>query len=392
MTKKIMLIFPKTPFRETCSQFLADMGYKVNIVDDPNIAYAAANRFNPDLILCYEDFHGKTGIEIADLMKTSEILSKIPFIIMSPRAEKENDTFQDMVMTKASDLIRLPVEQAKLYGFVSNWLESDNPTPVTTPNVRLINDNEKSNLKPKDETTSNKGSVSLYSMGRLFFNLINSKKTGTLLLKGDRRKMKVFIESGNVIEVQSNYMREDTLGKFLIGLNKLSEEQNQKSLEFARHNNVPQGLAIVRLGFIKEDQIGRYITEHKILKLLNVFQRRWYKSKFVFNEGALNCKDTQFRPTPLNKIVGTGIFNVARKKDIYETFFQKDKEKIKLQLSNHFDTLAADLDLGPALVEQAMRINGLSIEEIKSNREDQFENNLRLAFLMVVSQGMTFTA
>jgi len=390
MHKRILLIFPNNPFRETCCDFLCQMGYKVSICDNPKFALTLGNKISPHLILCYENFDQVTGVEVARSMKRANALGKVPFLLMSARPEQEKDTFQKEVMMSVDDLIRLPIEQAELYGYITNWTENEKPSPVNNYPGAFRTDPPESPAKTTNQKQWNKGTVNLFSMGRLFFNLLNNRKAGILLLKGERRKMKIYIHDGNILDVVSNYMRDDTLGRFLIGIKKITRELNKETLEFAKMNDLPQGEAIVKMNILTSVQVCQYITEHKILKLLNVFQRRWYKSKFIFNESRVRDIKTNFKPTPLEKIIETGILNIARKKDIYDTFFQQNKEKLKLNISEDFDALAADLDLGPALVDQAMRINGHSIEQIKSNRADQFENNLRLAFLLFVTKGMTF--
>ncbi len=394
MRKRILLIMPQMPLADTFCGFLKEMGYTIYVQDNPRFALSSSDQFQPDLIMCYEDFVGMKGSEIAWSLKNTNEMKDIPFLMISPKPltlETSELRLSDM---KIDDLINLPVEQADLYGYVTNWLESDTPVPLSLLRYNEMpegNVSEKGNGKKKSKTWS-KGAVSPYSVGRLFHCLIKKQATGTLLVRGERRKLKACIEEGNIIDVQSNYMRDDTLGRYLMGIGKLTEEQHQASISQAAQDNSKQGAALVELGYFDADQLLACMTEHKLIKLLNLFQRRWYKSKFVFNEGPIEHRARDFHTTPLQRVISMGILNIARKKDLYETFYRKNKECSKLCICEDFDRLAQDLDLGPALVNQAMELNGSSLEEIKSCRADLFENNLRLAFLLVVTKGMHFAA
>lgn len=396
--KRILFIMPDLPKRKTYIDFLRGMGYDIRILDNPSLVRQAYSQFQADVVLCYEGFSGISCVDIAEAFRLNGNFKKTPFLLMTPDPMPENES-PILNNKNVNDIIHLPVEQAELYGFVTNWIENDNPLPVGS--LRSYNnpvDEPSVNKTPPKPTQKNglknwtKGSVGLFTMGRLFSSLIQTKGTGILLIKGDRRKMKIWVEKGNVIDVNSNYIREDTFGRYLVSINKMSEKQNQKSLAIAQQHKLPQGEAMVKLGYLDSIQLCAYITDHKIVKILNLFQRRWYKAKFVFNHEPFGHVSTDFQNTPLIKIMSTGIMNVARKKDLYDTFFTNNKEKAKLCISENFHNLARALELGPTLTEQAMQINGNSIEEIKNIRSDQFENNLRLAFLLIVTRGMCFAA
>ena len=389
MTKRIMLVMPDLPTRESYCDFLHEMGYHVYVLDDPRRAELISRNYIPDMILCYDDFCETTGFDFAENIRKNNLLPDTRFLLMSSRPQMEDERERQWALEKVDDLIQLPIEQAELYGYITNWLESDNPEPVSSLkayNFQMVDPDPKA-LKAWD-----KGEVSLISIGKLFNMLIRTNQSGTLLIKGERRKMKVLIDSGNVVDVHSNYLREDSLGQYLVKANVLTKEQNEKSLDLAKKQDIPQGEALIQLCILEKDDLINCLTEHKILKLLNIFQRRWYKAKFVFREGPVGDNNRSFMATPLAKIIGTGIMNIARKKDLYDIFFRKNKERIKLNMNENFSRLARILDLGPALMDQARQLNGSSLEEIKAVRSDQFENNLRLAFLLIVTKGMKFAA
>lgn len=388
MRKKIMLIMPEMDLRVTFADFLIEMGYHVDVLEDPLLALPSTNRYKPNLILCYEKFVNGSALDVAGVLKAKEEVNQIPFVMVTPRKRSENSKDPDFGQLKIDALMHLPVGEAEFYGQVTHWLEADEPMPL--PSMQPPQNKKTPCNGNGDSNQWRKGTVSPASMGRLFYNLIRSNSQGVVLIKGERRKMKVVIEGGQIIDVKSNYIRDDTLGKYLMRINKISDEQNRKSLKFARDYNVPQGEAFLQMDILDKKMLDHYITEHKVIKLLNLFQRRWYKSKFVFNSGDVTRNGQDFCPTPIQKILSSGILNIARKKDMYDTFFRNDKENTRLRITENFDRVARELDLGPAQVDQAMRIKNKSIEQVKTDRSDQFESNLRLAFLMVLSKGMTF--
>jgi CheY-like chemotaxis protein len=396
MSKRIMLIMPSTAVRSTFSTFLKDMGYQVFVQDRATHAISFCQKIDPDLVLCYESLDGRSCTELADQFRSSHGSEKKPFIMVSPNPTTEGNFEVNLKKLKVDDLIRLPIEQGELYGYVTNWLETDDPHSISPKflGAAVVEQPVRQSVGPaaKNGKPWDKGTVGLTSMGRLFFQLTKRKATGTLLFKGERRKMKVWIDSGEVVDVQSNYMRDDTLGRYLIDIGKLTEEQCEVAVQYAAGNSLQLGGAIAKLGYASTAQTAQYITDHKILKLLNVFQRRWYKSKFAFKLCNVDSGPTEFVRTPLSRIIGDGILNVARKKDLYEVFFSKNKETKPLCICDQFDQLANSLSLGPAQVRQAMQLSGCSLEQIKQSRSDQFENNLRLAFLLLVTKGMKFAA
>jgi CheY-like chemotaxis protein len=389
--KQVLLIMPKMKLRSTFSEFLQEMGYRVFMKDGPKLAGAACLELQPDLILCYEKLAGMNGADMAATFKQQAELRAIPFLMLTQAKLNDNTPVPDLDALCIDDLIFLPINQTELYSYITNWTEADNPQSLVMEKFQAPQKTDALKAKAPDKNDAwKKGTVNPFSVGKLFYHLIRSKETGTLMIKSERRKMKVTVDQGDVVDVQSNYMRDDTLGRYLMGISKITEEQNKLSLAYASQNGIQQGAAILKLDFMKTDHLAQCITEHKIIKLLNLFQRRWYKSKFRFNPGCDEPMRTDFVRTPLQSIIGNGILNIARKKDLHEIFFRKNRQKATLQICKNFDQHARQFDLGPAQIGQAMQLAGNSLEQIKSQRSDQFEGNLRLAFLLIVTRGMRF--
>ena len=417
--KKILLIIHNQQISRRFSTFLSEMGYRVKTVDDPKMAIAMGKTFSPDLILCEANFPVLSGVTLASLFKNIHEFTQTPFILLANKLNSDETLNRFVESSVADDMVPCPMDQVSLYGTITKWLESDErpagfekfiAAPSDTGRFRSsgerfeISKNIKENGKELMKATPsippidhqvkrreswNKGKVSCTSISKLLYNLIQKKESGILMVRG-KQWMKIFVESGKLTDVTSNYIPEDSLGRFLIKQKKITPLENRVSLKRAKQQNLLQGQVLIRLRILDKKELNFYITHHKSTKFLRLFQNSWEKASFKFVPMAKASTSGAMKQVPLGKVLSMGIMKAAKPMDLYDYFVKTKNENTPIKISEDFHEVVENLAMDPRAIDTIKSFDSKSIQEIRNETEEDFPEKLRLAFLMLNTEGADF--
>ena len=387
MGKRIFVITSNATLSDLLVGFLKEMGYTVTLCNEPRMAVKRAEREKPDLVLCQHQTEGLTGMELGRLFKSNPVLAEVPFLLMSNTLPPINEMVRTDIQAWADDLVKLPISQSDLYGKVTKWLESDNrlraiKQPVTNPLLL-----EK---KPNKPRPWNKGSINCAKISRLLTHLHIKKPTGILDLKKNRTKMTVTIIEGAIIDISSNFIRNDSLGNFLIQQGNITPQENKVSLLCAQKEEIPQGKILVRLGMISERDLLEMVARQKVKKLLRLFEGSWDEGAYVFISRIVQPPPMAIEPVSPGRILKAGILKVAKPAMLYDTFAQNKKLNSNISLNPDWKERLAFLCLKQESLDVVEWIHGKNLAKIKKDASVRFDPLVRLAFLLLVSKAATF--
>lgn len=135
-----------------------------------------------------------------------------------------------------------------------------------------------------------------------------SRKTGTLVIKGEKFTKKILFHDGAVAAVTSNNPREH-LGYFLVGWGYLTEDELHHLLEMQRERRVMLGQLLVQMSLMSADDVDQLVrvkTEQTVFDLM-----LWEEGEFFFVDEAQPRRG--FRE--LNLTVDHFVFEGARQLD-----------------------------------------------------------------------------
>jgi len=385
--KRILLIAQKPDISGPVSGFLKEMGYQVAVCDSAKAALNVTSIETPELIICHDALQGVTGSDLGRLLKANTRLAAIPFLLMTNRIPASVDLDRADLNINADELIRLPISQSELYGVVTKWLESSHkPESIQQKAAGPFREEEKS----KEQPSWKKGHLSCASLGRLLYRLASQDHTGILLVAGGRKRMEVKVRNGSVIDVNSNYIRDDTLGRFLIRHGKISAKENDATLARAQKAGVPQGRVLVSLGILSEKELSVHLAQQKVEKFLRLFEDSWEGASFEFTRQIIEPDEMSIEPAPLSKLIQKGVLEVAKPDQLYDTFLRSNKTNNPILLHQNVVERLKSMGVSMEAVKTAEWIHGKSIEEIKKVTPNRFEPFLRTAFYLIVSNVAAF--
>lgn len=388
MSKKIFLIIQDNQIAKPIADFLEEIGYIVHTCQDAKIAISMVVNLNPHLIICDDYLPHISGKELARLFKRHEKLNSIPFLLLTSSMPSMGDMDRAGFRVDADEFIQLPINQAQLFSIVSKWLESDSsPHPVAEKIAGPLADRHR---PTKTMRPWNKGHINAASLGRLLFQIVRADDSGVLRVKGDRRTMRAIIKGAKLVDVVTNYIREDTLGRFLIDINKITVEQNEQSLKTALSKNLPQGKILTQIGAITETELEYFVSQQKLNKFLNLFTPSWENAAFEFISERVEAKDIEMEPIFLNKALLKGVFVTAAPEALVETFVRNKKENLAMEIDKHFEQVVKALSLNSQRMEQIRNIQGHSLNQLRDLDPENYEENMRLAFLLIVTKAFRF--
>jgi CheY-like chemotaxis protein len=385
MKKSILIVFPDSRIQASVHKFLSEVGYNVKTAADAKSAVDMICHFIPDLILCQSDLPGITGEQFAGLLRGYDQFKNTPFLLVGRKGN--TNPAPDAV----SEVITLPFKRASLYGTVSNWLETTGqPRQDTTRET--LNDllaSVTAETKPKKKKQGPK-KVNCVTVSRTLSNLISDGQQGVLSFRGHQKAMDVLIRPGRVVDVVSTYIREDSFGSFLIRHKKLSPRENALSLKRAKAENTLQGQVLMSMGILDKRELEQCLTEHKAMKFMRLFEGKWDNAAYDFLPRSVATSEYTMESVPLRRVLKSGILTKAGGDDLYEAFVRNSKQDRPIHLTRHFGKVVEMFKLDRGGVGLAKWINYKTIDEIKLEIPEQFDSVLRLAFLLVVSNGARF--
>ncbi len=129
------------------------------------------------------------------------------------------------------------------------------------------------------------------------------RKTGTLVIKGQRYSKKILFQNGTVSAVTSNNPREH-LGYYLVGWEILTEDELEHLLDRQKEANVMLGELLVQTGRLTREQVDHLVrikTEETIYDLI-----LWHEGEFFFLDDAQPRRDFKELQLPVSHFVFEG--------------------------------------------------------------------------------------
>lgn len=384
MTKRILIVLSNREISVSLYNFLKEMGYTVKVCDTANNAMEMIRNFDPNMILSGEQFHDLSGIDLAGFLKSQEKTARIPFLLLSTANPAESDILPPGI----DDIIRLPFNQTTLYGKVTKWLEAEEPPAPKKPVIEQVR--LKKPKPKKSEQPWASGRVWCLSLGRLFYNLLDSEQTGLLTLKNERGNMEIEIHTARVVNVTSNYLRNETFGHYLLQQRKITPSERRASFARSQELNLPQGRTLCVMGVLDETECERMVEKHKRAKLMKIFDGTWDGAAFKFQSKKIQKSKSSMKPVPLQLILRKGILEIASTTQLMRAIDRRKKADVRMYIEGDFNRLAEKLELDEDIIEKAVRLHAKTVIELRQLPPKRFSSLLRLAFLLLVTKGARF--
>jgi Domain of unknown function (DUF4388) len=140
-----------------------------------------------------------------------------------------------------------------------------------------------------------------------------SRKTGTLVIKGQRYTKKILFQTGLVSAVTSNNPREH-LGYYLVGWGILTEEELEHLLDRQKELNVMLGELLVQTSRLTREQVDHLVrlkTEETIYDLVN-----WNEGEFFFLDDVQPRRDFKELQLPVDQFILEGARQLDERRHI----------------------------------------------------------------------------
>jgi len=126
-----------------------------------------------------------------------------------------------------------------------------------------------------------KGNLMDYALADTLIGLQRSNKTGILEVRSGEIIKKVYIKNGDMIFAASN-QDEDRLGDILLKERRINRDQYEQSVEEMKRTKQRQGAALVRLGYLKPQELVRAV-QHQVEEIII--------SLFALGDGSFEFKE-----------------------------------------------------------------------------------------------------
>jgi tetratricopeptide (TPR) repeat protein len=114
---------------------------------------------------------------------------------------------------------------------------------------------------------------------KLFNEICSMGISGTLFVERGRAKKNLAFDHGKPATVTSNLLQE-VLGRYLVSIGKISEEQYNESINSAFKSQRLHGDILIERGLLTNGELAKYLQQQSLEKLLNLF--KWAEGEYRF--------------------------------------------------------------------------------------------------------------
>ncbi|MBI1811840.1 MAG: DnaJ domain-containing protein, partial [Nitrospirae bacterium] len=168
----------------------------------------------------------------------------------------------------------------------------------------------------KRDDASRRGNLEDYSLSDVLIGLQRSHKTGVLKVENDTIIKKVYIKDGDMIFSSSN-QDNDRLGEILLKAGKINLEQYNKSVELLKETGKKQGAILVRLGYLKPQELVWVVRRQVENIILSLFSLEGSSFEFKFKEGPLPSDEVITLKLSAANLIYRGIKRIANPQKIF---------------------------------------------------------------------------
>lgn len=304
LNKTILMVNDNPDLLAKVGQFLEDFGYLVQLATDRTDALGKIKAFDPGMIVCQMNLLDGTAFQLIEELR-SFFKSKAPVIIMA--SPQQIEYYRRKPEGKVGQAwIKWPVQQMELYNAVTEWLGKEVDAPTATPAAAEPRPAERPVERPKPTPQPRPvtiqavrqpqprpavapadqkevfGDLSRTPIPRLLFLMAQRQETGVLSLNKPPNKMTLHLRNGVIVNVQSNYIADLSLGMLLAKKGEISaRELNGARKRWLRDGGFFGEIAVT-MDLVAQPVIDRHLIEQKIKKVLSLFSWQWQSGKYAF--------------------------------------------------------------------------------------------------------------
>jgi curved DNA-binding protein CbpA len=128
--------------------------------------------------------------------------------------------------------------------------------------------------------------------------------SGTLTVERGKVRKSLIFDHGKPARVTSNLLQE-VLGRYLVSIGKINQEQYTESIDAAFRSHRLHGDILIERGLLTGEELGKYLREHTVEKLLNLF--KWTEGEYRFVKKDFISTVSDFSHLTVESIVFMGI-------------------------------------------------------------------------------------
>jgi hypothetical protein len=139
---------------------------------------------------------------------------------------------------------------------------------------------------------------------KLFSEICSMGVSGTLTLERGKVKKNLIFDHGKPARVTSNLL-EEVLGRYLVSIGKISQEQYNESIKLAFESHRLHGDILIERGLLTGEELGKYLHKQSLEKLLNLF--KWTDGEYRFFKKDFMSLRSDFTSLPAESIIFMGV-------------------------------------------------------------------------------------
>ena len=389
MPKKILVVDDDRNIGQILYVSFKSKGYETVIAKNGEEALRLFSEQRPDLVLLDVLLPKMNGWEVCQRIKATDEGKSTPIVLMSAIYKSYKLQADARQKYGADDFVEKPFQLAALLEKIASYIgagdaDPDAAAPGPEPAPPVV-----APPPPADEPISDTGihAVLEGELGDFAFPSLLHKihvlgRSGILYLTAGEKSKEVAFKEGYPVSVKTN-IEGEFLGRYLVGIRKITDEQCEESLKRMERTGRLQGTVLIEMELLTPNELVRYLKLQMVTKIFEVFG--WPDGRYQFVEDDTVVGDiSNIDVSPANIIYRgiVGRFGLER----LIAFVDGYGDRYLARSSNMFYRFQ-DLDLANSEVEFLSRIDGSRmVRDILAESELDLDKTYQLLYTLLVTE------
>ena len=306
VNKTILLVDENLELMEKIGIFLEDFGYVAQTAPSRHEALGKVRAFDPGLVICRLTLADGDAFMFAEELRRF-YQSHAPLLVMASAKEIEHYRRRPSEAKSVQHWIRWPVDNMELFNAVQEWLgremsdglETPVPSPKTgtvappqrpRPDAALKHATQRPAAPARRKAAAAEseivGNLKRTAVCRLLWRLASRRETGVLTFNHPPAKMVIHFQGGRIVNVDSNYIPDLSLGMLMAKNGKLSPRELAGARKRWEREGGLFGKTLLDLQLVEAEHLSLNLAEQKIKKVISLFDWQWRSGTFAFRRDA----------------------------------------------------------------------------------------------------------
>jgi CheY-like chemotaxis protein len=386
MAKKILVVDDDRNIGQILYVAFKSKGYDTLVAKNGEEALRMFEESTPDLVLLDVLLPRMNGWEVCQRIKETEAGARTPIVLMSAIYKSYKLQADARKKYGADDFVEKPFQLGKLIEKIYSFIgEAASPGSQAAADGSGFQTTAPATIEPPPEPEPEamlEGTLGDFPFPALLHKIHVLGRSGVLSLAYEEKSKEVAFKEGYPVSVKTN-IEGEFLGRYLVGVRKITPEQCEESLKRMERTGRLQGTVLIEMGALTPHELVRYLKLQMREKIFEVFAWADGTYRFVADDTVVgDISNIDMSPANLILRGVAGRFGLRRLIEHVDAA----SDRYPVRSSNMFYRFQ-DLDLTPSEFKLLALLDGRRrVRDVLAESDLDLDKSYQILYTLLITE------